>query len=95
MAIRVLLEREIEPGQEMNLLQFLIQLRSKAMAARGYISGETLRALDNPNKYLVISTWTTLEDWKAWEAHPARKELQEELERFLRSPEKTTVYVYI
>jgi len=95
MAVRVLIDREIEPGHELKLHQLLLQLRAKAMQVKGYISGETLRALDDPNKFLVISTWSTIEDWKTWKNHPERKKLQEELNRFLRLPEKTTLYVYL
>jgi hypothetical protein len=48
MAIRVLMEREIEHGNENRLNQLLMELRSKALSAKGYVSGETLRLLDHP-----------------------------------------------
>ena len=70
MTVRVIIEREIEPGQEARLQHLMIQARSKAIKAKGYISGETLRALDNPNKFLVLSNWNSAEDWKAWEKDP-------------------------
>jgi heme-degrading monooxygenase HmoA len=94
MAIRVLIEREIEPGRELQLNQLLLQLRAKAMRARGYISGETLRSLDNPNKFLVISTWNSLADWETWDNDTERKKLQKELDDLLRYPSKTSVYIY-
>ena len=43
MAVRVLIERVIDLGQEARLSQLLTQLRSKALEAKGYISGETLQ----------------------------------------------------
>lgn len=95
MAVRVLIERDIEPGQELNFHQLLMRLRGKAMQAKGYISGETLRSLDNPTKFLVISTWNSADDWKAWQNHPDREKSQQELERFLLRPEKATVFVYL
>ena len=95
MAIRVLIEREIEPGQEINIHELLMQLRAKAMKVKGYISGETLRSLDDPRKFLVISTWNSVADWKAWESDPGRRKAQEELNRLLRHPERTTVYTYL
>jgi heme-degrading monooxygenase HmoA len=94
-AIRVLIEREIEAGQEVKLLQFLMRMRSKAMQAKGYISGETLRALDDPNRFLVISTWNSMEDWKAWEKSPEREKLKEEMKQFLRSPERSVGFTYL
>jgi heme-degrading monooxygenase HmoA len=95
MAVRVLIEREIELGREVELHQMLVKLRGKAMQARGYISGETLRSLDNPNKFLVISTWNSVEDWKSWDSHPDRKSCEVELNEILRYPEKATVYTYL
>lgn len=95
MAVRVLIEREIEPGSELQLHQLLVQLRAKAMQLKGYISGETLRALDDPNKFLVISTWSSLEEWKTWENNADRRKLEDQIGKFLRSPEKSTIYAYM
>ena len=92
MAIRVLIEREVDPGQEGKLQTLLKQVRGKAVAAKGYISGETLRAANKPNKFLVISTWSSLDEWKEWQGSADRKEFQEVLGKLLLSPEKTTVY---
>ncbi|MGO9315840.1 MAG: antibiotic biosynthesis monooxygenase family protein [Syntrophobacteraceae bacterium] len=64
------------------------------MKARGYISGETLRALDNPNKFVVLSNWNSAEDWKAWERDPERAKLQQELTPLLLGGEKCTIYTY-
>ena len=94
MAIRALIEREIKTGSEIKIHHLLLQLRSKAMQAKGYISGETLRALDNPNKFLVISTWNSLADWDTWDNDAERKKLQKELDDLLRYPSKTSVYIY-
>lgn len=93
MAIRVLIERVVDMGQEAKLTQLLTKLRALAVQqAKGYISGETLRDLDNPKRYLVIGTWNTLEDWKAWHKNPERIKIQEEINKLLRTPESFTVY---
>ena len=94
MAIRALIEREIKAGSEIKLHQLLLQLRAKAMQAKGYISGETLRALDNPYKFLVISTWNSLAEWEAWDKDAARIGVQEEIDKLLRYPSKTSIYIY-
>ncbi|MCE5337005.1 MAG: antibiotic biosynthesis monooxygenase [Desulfobacteraceae bacterium] len=91
MTIRVLIEREVEPGQEIKLQQILSQARTMAMKTKGYISGETLRAVDNPNKFVVISNWNSLEDWKAWEKSAERASLQQALSNLLLCKEKCTV----
>jgi quinol monooxygenase YgiN len=94
MAIRVLIEREIQPGNDLKLHNLLMQLRTKAMIHKGYITGETHRDVKSANKFLVIGTWNSIEDWNAWLANPERKKLQDELEKLLKGPEKYTIYTY-
>lgn len=94
MAIRVFIEREIKPGNDLKLHQLLMQLRSKAMMQKGYITGETLRDVNDSNRFLVIGTWNSIQDWQAWNANVDRKKIQEELNALLKEPEKYTVYSY-
>ncbi len=94
MAVRVFIEREIQPGNDLKLHNLLMQLRAKAMLQKGYITGETLRDVTNDNKFLVIGTWNTVGDWTAWKENPERKKLQAELDKLLKVPEKFTVYTY-
>jgi len=94
MAIRVLIERKIVPENQPSLNNLLMKLRAKAMLAKGYISGETLRSIDDPTEYLVISTWNTLNDWKRWELDKERQEMQNQIDRLLRAPSIHRVFVY-
>ena len=66
----------------------------KSDQSQGYISGETLRALDNPNKFLVLSNWNSAKDWKAWEKDPERAKLQMEMAPLLLGKEKCTIYMH-
>lgn len=45
----------------------------------GYITGQTLRSLDSPGEYLVISTWINRSDWNTWYNTPERRELQQQI----------------
>jgi heme-degrading monooxygenase HmoA len=94
MTIRVLIERRIVPENQPVLSGLLMRLRGKAMQARGYISGETLRSLQDPNEYLVISTWNSLDDWKRWEAEKERQEIQSQIDSLLRAPALQRVFLY-
>jgi heme oxygenase (mycobilin-producing) len=94
MAIRVFIEREIQSGNDLKLHNLLMQLRTKAMLQKGYITGETLRDVNNANKFLVIGTWNSVEDWNEWMANPERKKLQDDLDKVLKTPEKFSVYTY-
>ena len=94
MAIRILIERKIIPGNELLLNDLLMKLRAKAMNAKGYISGETLRSLDDVNTYVVISTWNSLEEWKAWTENKDRREIQARIDALLKAPATHRVYAY-
>ena len=94
MAIRVLIERRVIPENESALSELLMKLRSKALLAKGYISGETLRSVDDPDRYLVISTWNSLDDWKRWETDRERQEIQSRIDSMLRVPPTQRVFVY-
>jgi heme-degrading monooxygenase HmoA len=94
MAIKIIIERRTIPGNELSLSDLLMKLRAEAMKAKGYISGETLRSLDDSNKYIVISTWDSLEHWRAWERDEKRKEIQKRINALLRAPSTHEVYVY-
>jgi heme oxygenase (mycobilin-producing) len=94
MAVRVFIEREIQPGNDLKLHNLLMQLRTKAMLQKGYITGETLRDLSSPSKFLVVGTWNSVEDWNAWQTNAERKKIQDELDKLLKTPEKFRVYTY-
>lgn len=92
--IKVLLERSIKGKDVSEIVRLLRMLRVNAMQQPGYISGETLHAVDDPNYYLVISSWETLEDWEAWFNSPVRQQLQGELDKYLASPTTMRIYTY-
>jgi len=77
--IRVIVERDCGSGKEKQLRDLLIELRTMAMQQPGYISGETLRELINPSHFKVISTWSTLGDWKAWQGSQQRLSIEEKM----------------
>ena len=86
MAIRVFIRYETIPGNESSLYQLLMENRRRLLGIKGYISGETLQALDNPSSFLVISTWNSLEEWHAWVSSTGRKEIQTKIKPLLRIP---------
>jgi heme oxygenase (mycobilin-producing) len=92
MAIRVMLKRWVPAEKEKDLVSLITDLRSLASKQPGYISGETMRHVSNPEEYLVISTWDSLEDWERWVASPPRKALQEKIDALLGK--KTTYDIY-
>jgi len=92
MAVKVIIERHVPKGKDADLANLMREMRSKAMFARGYISGETLRAHDDPSLYVVISTWRSADEWKAWEASPERKETQTKIDVVLETEAQHRVF---
>jgi heme oxygenase (mycobilin-producing) len=91
--VKVVLERNIRGKNVGEIVRLLRQLRVKAMQQPGYISGETLHAVDDPNFYLVISTWESLEHWETWFKNPERQRLSAEIDSFLESPGRLRVFM--
>ena len=94
MTVRVLIRRKVVPGNELALADLLTRLRTIALQAKGYISGETLHSLEDVNESLVISTWETLQDWRAWEANAGRRDLQAKIDRLLVYPSEHRIMLY-
>ena len=91
--IRVMIERRCQSGKEKQLRDLLIELRMAALRQHGYISGETLREADDPVNFVVISTWTTLEYWKAWQTARQRLSVEEMMEPLLTATRKVRVFI--
>ncbi|MBW1973013.1 MAG: antibiotic biosynthesis monooxygenase [Deltaproteobacteria bacterium] len=94
MAIKVLISRNIKPNKANEMSALFKEMRYKAMDTVGYISGETLREYNNPNHYLIISTWRSIEDWNNWFNSSQRKEMMKKIEPLLEGPTKIELFVY-
>ena len=92
--VKILLERRIKGRHVGEIVRLLRQSRVLAMQQPGYIAGETLHAVDDPNYHLVISTWESLEDWQAWFNNWERQKLQAEVDSYLESPTQMRVFTY-
>lgn len=95
--IKVIIERRCLPGKEAELEGLLLELRTRAMRQPGYVSGETLkgdtlRTVDDPSLWLVISAWVDADSWLAWESKPERREIASKIEPLLVAPEEVTVF---
>jgi len=91
--IRVMIERPCQPGKEKQLRDLLLELRSAGMRQHGYITGETLREADNPSVFMVISTWITLDAWKAWQTSRQRLLIEEMMDSLLTAERKVRVFI--
>jgi len=94
MAYKVLIKR-IVPEHKLPVLEpLLLELRTHATTQPGYISGETLKRVDNPGEVLVISTWQTLEACRMWMTSQERVAIQARIDRLLGEKSVYEIYTY-
>jgi len=94
MALKIIINRKVSKEKEKELRPLLIQLRAMATAQPGYISGETLRNVDRPEEYLVISTWQSVDNWKTWASTKERSEIQGKIGALLGTKTEYNLYLY-
>ena len=83
MAVKVLIKRKIPESKAREIIPLFRQMRSLAMNQKGYISGETLRNLENPEEFLVISSWQSSEEWTNWLKSSERQQIQSQIDVLL------------
>ncbi len=95
MTVKILIKRTIPREREKDLMPLLKQLRNLGASQPGYISGETLKNINNPNEIMVISTWQSAEQWQAWVQNKKRKEIQDQIQFILSGETDYAVYTYV
>ena len=90
--VRVVIQRHLKEGKKGDLLPLLRELRAVAMHYSGYVTGETLASTGDPSIISVLSTWRSLEDWKAWEKSEQRNKLYKKIESLLVEKPKVSIY---
>jgi heme-degrading monooxygenase HmoA len=94
MAVKIFIKRNIPEDQTNVLLPLFRRLRNLANNQSGYISGETLKSVDNPREYLVISTWQSIDNWREYVVSPERIEIQNEIDARLEEASVYEIYQY-
>ncbi len=94
MAVKIMIKRRVAMDKEADLVPLIKQLRTLATAQPGYISGETLRNMNSPEEYLVIGTWQSVDEWKAWESSAQRSEIQDKINSLLEEKTECEIYHY-
>lgn len=92
MTVKVISKRIFHMDEKKNLIPLLKKLRSLSKRQPGHISRETLRSVDNPGEYMVISEWEKIEDWKQLLRNKEIREVQGRIDSIIG--EKTIYEVY-
>ena len=92
MSVQVMIKRKWKIDKPQDLLPLLEELHNRAKNQPGYISGETLRSIENSEDFLVVSKWETADDWKNWQHCKERRDLQGRVDSLIG--EKTFYELY-
>jgi heme-degrading monooxygenase HmoA len=82
MQAKVIIKRKFIKGKKREIIALLRELRSGALQQPGYISGETLSPIKDPQTLVVIASWQDIESWIAWRENDTRKTLERMLETY-------------
>ena len=56
MAVKILIKRKVPADKAREMIPLFREMRALATNQSGYISGETMKRLDTPDDFMVIST---------------------------------------
>ena len=94
MAVKIMIKRKIAKNTVNEALSLIMRLRTMAALEPGYISGETLRKMGDPEQYLVISVWQSADDWESWRHSKERSEIQDKIDALLGTETDYEIYHY-
>jgi heme-degrading monooxygenase HmoA len=94
MAIKVLIKRNVPEGKAKKIIPLFRKMRALATIHEGYISGETLKSLDKPDVFLIISNWKSSEDWEKWLISKDRQQVQAEIDKLLGGKTEYEMFHY-
>ncbi len=83
MAVKILITRTVPQEKAREMIILFREMRTLATSQPGYIKGETLKSNDRPDVYLVISTWSSEDDWEKWLLRKERQVIQEKIDALL------------
>ena len=92
--IRVHIKRKVSDDKKEELLGLLNRLRSATMGLPGYISGETLKRVDQRGEMLVVTKWQSIYYWNEWFQGAQRSAIQDKIDQLLGVKTVYEIYEY-
>lgn len=92
MAVTVLIKRKAVEGKGELLENLYHELVALAVRQPGYLGAETMKRMDKPDQYLIISRWESADDWSHWLISDQRRAYQERIDALTDSHTKFEIY---
>lgn len=89
--IRVLIQRTIAEGLEQPYEEAARRVIQQAVQSPGFISGESFRDLERPDRRVVMVTWQNRHSWERWEHSAERKQSIDAFRPMLMEDETITL----
>ena len=86
MTVKIIIDRKFKEAPQAEDIRTLNDLRIRAMGQEGYIGGETLVETDDYRKVVVLSVWSSIDDWEIWINSRERQKLESKLAPQLEQP---------
>ncbi len=93
--IKVMIERHIAEELTEHYQQRANKSLQAAMGTVGFISGESLQNVNDPNHQFVFANYRTLDHWLSWYHSAERKEIMSGLRPMLIKDEKITIMEHV
>lgn len=90
--VKAFIKRRVPSDKAREMIPLFRKMRTMAMQQPGYISGETLRNIDQEDEYLVISAWNSSADWQRWLESKDRQAVQQEIDDLLGGKTEYSLY---
>jgi heme-degrading monooxygenase HmoA len=94
MAVKILIRRRVPEDKARQMIPLFRKMRTLANEQPGYITGETMKNLERPDEFLVISTWETSDDWRRWLESSDRREVQSQIDKLLGGKTEYEIFHY-
>ncbi len=94
MSVRIIIDRNVKKGKESEFAKLVRRLRAQAIFSEGYITGEMLRARDDPQNYIVITAWRSVSDWEKYEKLQETGKVHAKIEKLMARPTKVKIYMH-
>ena len=92
--IRIHIRRKVPENKADDLKSLINQLRAITMGTPGYIAGETLKRVDQPDESLVVTKWQSKFYWEQWLQSKERSEIQDKIDQLLGEETQYEIYEY-
>jgi antibiotic biosynthesis monooxygenase (ABM) superfamily enzyme len=97
--IRIHIRRRVSEDNQQALMALINQMRSAIVGNPGYVSGETLKRIDQSGEnlageILVVSKWQSHFYWKQWHESVERAALQADIDQLLGEQTQYEIYEY-